>query len=437
MSFSELSTGVISVGLCTRCGLCAGVCPVRVISLDKDNYPVLRGKCVDCGFCSNCCPGADVDFPLLFQRVFQADYDSENLHGHVERLGVAYANLEPIRSIGTSGGLVTALLVSLLENEKIDGALVAGFHPDNPCQMSGVLATTSEEIKNAAGSKYCLTSSLEALQLIRRRKGKYAVVGLPCQVQGLRKLEQVDPSLFRKIYCIFGLYCHCNMEPHVQLDVLRTCHIDPDNVARFDFRGGGWPGGFQVQLKDSTTVPLHTTLYTTQLNILFKIYGAKRCYMCVDALSEFADLSFGDFWAHDYTGEYANYTQATLLSQRTPLGMKIVQEAIDDGAISFHSLPRERASKRITNMAKGKKGRSMVRIGRRKKTGQAYPHYHFQSLTPSAKARRHERILRFFSLFRGSVARKIVLRFLFSRAANVYEKGNLFRKKLFCNFHGN
>ena len=437
MSFTDLDQNVIGPGLCTRCGICAGVCPVRVIHLDTDNFPRLQGECTQCGLCTGCCPGAEVDFPLLSEHLFQVRHDATCLEGYVAKRFVAHARSKGVREAGTSGGVVSALLIHLLESGEIDGAVVAGFDPQEPCRMKGMLATTAEEVLAAAGSKYCLTSSMEALQLLRRKKGRFAVVGLPCQVQGIRKLQMTDPSLARKIYCVFGLYCHCNMEPRVVHDVLAACRIKPSDVERFEFRGGGWPGGFHVRLRDGRNLPLHTTLYTTILNILFKIYGAKRCYLCVDALSEYADLSFGDFWAHDYSDDLAVHTRSTQVAQRTETGLTILRRAEEDGAINLYPLPRERASKRIANMVRGKKNRSWIRIARRKKKGLASPDYHFKPPAPSAKAKRSELILRLFFLCRGTMARKILTKFLFSRAATLYERINLLRKRVFGNFHGN
>lgn len=437
MIFADLYRNVVERDLCTRCGLCAGICPVAAISLGENNFPVLTGDCIDCELCVKCCPGADVDFPHLSRRVFHCDHDPGSLQGHVEQTFVAHASDDAIRSAGTSGGLVTALLIHLLGSGTIDGAVVAGFSRDDPCRMQGVLATTPEEVMNAAKSKYCLSSSMDALQMIRRKKGRFAVVGLPCQVHGLRKLGISDPGLEKKIYCIFGLYCHCNMEPYVQYDILKSRGIDPAGISRFNFRGGAWPGGFHIVNRDQKGIALHTTMYTTILNILFKIYGASRCYLCIDAVSEYADLSFGDFWAQDYLEDYSRLERCTLVSQRTDRGREILRQAEKDGAVTLYPLPPERYSKRILNMAKGKKNVNLARITRLKSRGQAVPDYHFPVSPPGRKARRKEMLLRFFFLFRGPGSRRLALKFLFSRAANLYEQVNQFRKKRFCNYHAN
>ncbi len=437
MNFTELSYKVIQGDLCTRCGLCIGICPANVIKLGRDNYPVLDGDCQECGLCVKSCPGAEADFQLLSRQVFQSDYLAEDIQGHLENMFVAHAADEDVRASGTSGGLITGLLIYLLENKIIDGAVVAGFNADAPCAIRGILATTPEEILNAGKSKYCISSSMDALQLLRGKKGRFVVVGLPCQVQGLRKAMAVNPALAKKIYSVFGLYCHCNMEPYVQLDILKNQNIKPSNIKRFNFRGGKWPGGFHVVGKDGNGHPLHNTLYTTILNVLFKIYGAPRCYLCVDALSEFADISFGDFWAQDYDGELSRYERCTIVSQRTTRGMEIMQNATENGAIISHRLPEKRYSKRIINMARGKKRRNQARIYRMHHNGQKTPKYNIPITKPGTKTRFNDLILRWTFLFRGPLARKLLLKLLFSPAAKTFERLNLYRKRKFCNYHGN
>jgi coenzyme F420 hydrogenase subunit beta len=88
--FNLLSEQVIARGLCTRCGVCAGVCPTRAISFDEDDFPQLSGNCTRCGFCVNCCPGGEVNFPELSRRVFNSDYDFDDPHGYVENIYVGY-----------------------------------------------------------------------------------------------------------------------------------------------------------------------------------------------------------------------------------------------------------------------------------------------------------------------------------------------------------
>lgn len=438
ISFSNLQQEVIDRGLCARCGVCAGVCPVQVIRFGEDRFPVLAGRCTECGFCVRCCPGGDVDFPGLAKQLFAATYDPADLQGYTENLFVSHPVDQAARLAGASGGLVTGLLLYLLAKGEIQGAIVVRMDPEQPYRSQGVLATTAEEIRDAAQSKYCLTPSMEVLGELRKRKGKFAVVALPCQIHGLRKMAAVDPKLADKIAYIFGLYCNCNLNPNGHLEAIQACGIGLDEVARFDFRGGGWPGGFFVTRKDGTGVSLHPTIIIKDvMNIMFRLFGGRRCYLCIDALAELADLSFGDHWAIDYADSLGKMERCTLVSQRTARGLRLLEQAVADGAVVLHPLPRERTSKRILNMARGKKSRGFVRLLRLAAKGEPVPDYHCAIPRPPASAFRKERLYRLFFLLRGPRSRRLVLRILFSPVGAFLDRVNTRRKKMYCDYHGN
>ncbi len=240
-NFSHLKDKVIEQGLCTRCGICVGICPVRVLALDSNRYPTLSDKCISCGLCNACCPGADVDFPALAKEAGGTDYDYDDVQGSIEHNYVSHPASTEVRHSGASGGVVTALLLYLLEKGQIDGAVIVGADPGNPYLTKGILATTPEEIKAGAQSKYCVTPSMEILQEIRTRKGRFAIVALPCQIHGLKKLAQADPVLYSKIEVIFGLYCACTMEPNGHLEAMQAAGINKEEVAAFNYRGGAGP----------------------------------------------------------------------------------------------------------------------------------------------------------------------------------------------------
>ena len=263
------------------------------------------------------------------------------------------------------------------------------------------------------------------------------MVALPCQIHGLRKMEEADPNLSNKIACILGLYCNCNLEPNGHVEAIQTCKIQLSDVARFDFRGGGWPGGFFVVKKDGQKIPLHTINIKNVMNVMFRIFGAQRCYLCTDALAEYADLSFGDFWAFDYDDDFNKLERCTLVSQRSKRGLDILHNAMEDGEIILHELPKERASKRILSMAQGKKVRSNAQMFRLAKKGLAVPAYHYDVVPPDARARVYSLMYRFFELFRGPLGRKFILRILFSKFGVALNKVNIIRKNIFCRYHGN
>lgn len=428
--FTTLLTTVIQTGLCARCGMCVGICPHGVLELDENAYPTLRGSCTGCGFCSACCPGGEVNYPGLSQQVFDKNYDSQSLQGHVENLYVAHPDNQDIRYAGASGGMVTALLDYLLVNKKIDGAVVVGMDNHVPYKTKGMLATTQEEIRSCTQSKYCVTPSLAVLREIRTRKGSFAVVALPCQVHALRKLEQIDPTLSRKIKYIFGLYCHCTMEVHGHEEAIKAFGIPLEEVAAFQFRGGGWPGGFFVVKKDGSQVALHEKILIKDvMNVMFRLYGPKRCHLCIDALCEYADLSFGDFWAFDFAEDLAAHERCTLISQRTATGKELMDEIQKIGEFTVHTLPHARNSKRILRMARGKKSRAYVGLAEKIQNNNPYPLYNFTLPTPSGKEKRRVFFYSLFQRTQSALFRKTILKLLFSPFGVLAYKINTLRKK--------
>ncbi|HAL91924.1 MAG TPA: hypothetical protein DCM68_02730 [Verrucomicrobia bacterium] len=100
-----LSIGFTARELCTRCGSCAGVCPVQAIGFDERRFPVLiPGRCISCGLCGKVCPGKEVRFGDLAEQVFGERFGNPGFDGHVEKTYVGYAADERLRSGGAGGG---------------------------------------------------------------------------------------------------------------------------------------------------------------------------------------------------------------------------------------------------------------------------------------------------------------------------------------------
>ena len=90
------------------------------------------------------------------------------------------------------GGVVSALLIALLEAGEIDGALVAKPSEREPWKGVAHLAQTPEDVIACAGSFYNQTLALGHLDLKQYHlppKPRIALVGTPCEIQGLRAMQ--------------------------------------------------------------------------------------------------------------------------------------------------------------------------------------------------------------------------------------------------------
>jgi coenzyme F420 hydrogenase subunit beta len=91
------------------------------------------------------------------------------------------------------GGVVSALLIEQLESGEIDGALVAKPSEGEPWKGVAHLAQTREDVIACAGSFYNQTLALGHLDLKKYDlppKPRIALVGTPCEIQGLRAMQQ-------------------------------------------------------------------------------------------------------------------------------------------------------------------------------------------------------------------------------------------------------
>ena len=140
------------------------------------------------------------------------------------------------------GGVATALLVQALESGMIDCAIVTDR--DEEWRTVSRVATTADEIRAAAGTKYTINNSVIAVQeALEMGFEKIGFVGTPCQIQGLRKVQLLDePYQFgqEKIALLVGLFCMENFDYDLLMNglVKGKFGLDPKDVARFEIKKG-------------------------------------------------------------------------------------------------------------------------------------------------------------------------------------------------------
>jgi coenzyme F420 hydrogenase subunit beta len=325
---NKLGFGDIDASVCTQCGACVSICPVGALTLDGQGVR-LTGECVDCGLCHRFCPGREVDFLALSKRHLGSTVQ-DPLLGHHRRLAVAQAASEVIREQSASGGVVTALLLHLRETNQTDGALGVTMDDERPWLCHGQLLTTSDEIKHAAQSKYSLVSLDALLRSVRAQPGSFTMVGLPCHVHGLRRLQRLG-SYRAKFPLSIGLFCGFNLLPAATDHLIAKVGFTNSQVARLQYRGGPWPGGFLLHSKEGARrfIPKHSYSY---VNLL---YVPRRCLACPDLTNELADLSVGDCWLEEHQGGWSTVVC------RSAQGERVLGEAEEAGVVIVRDVRRE------------------------------------------------------------------------------------------------
>ncbi|WP_370005317.1 Coenzyme F420 hydrogenase/dehydrogenase, beta subunit C-terminal domain [Methanothermobacter sp. KEPCO 2] len=323
--------------LCTGCGTCTALCPPRALEMrvneKKGVYePVLTGECNDCGVCLRVCPGLGVDFRKLNMEIFGREPD-DILLGNYEACYVAHSTDEKLRYDSSSGGMVTQVLLYLLEEGLIDGALVTRMNPEKPLEPEPFIARTPEEIIEARGSKYCPVPANVALREIIEVPGRYAVVGLPCHIQGIRKAELLNRKLRERIVYHLGIVCNHAPSFKATEFLLGMLGVEPGDVKGIRYRGGGWPGGLRVETEDGEILLL-PEYWGSGFGQLFM---PDRCQMCPDHMAELSDMSFADPWLREFNGETQGKT--LMVTRKNP---KILDKIRKKGLCEVESIEPSR-----------------------------------------------------------------------------------------------
>ena len=164
-----------------------------------------ENRCTACGLCRKVCPPANENFRPLNEFVFGGLPDNVLLGNH-RGCFLAHSADADIRFRATSGGCVTTLLLHLLRSGQINGAVVTRLSQADPLRAEPFIARTEGEILSAIGSKYLPVPVNSMLKTIRAESGRFAFVGLPCHIHGLRRAQMMIPAL-RKRFRLFSGWC--------------------------------------------------------------------------------------------------------------------------------------------------------------------------------------------------------------------------------------
>jgi len=330
---------VLSKELCTGCGTCAAICPQKAIEMNLNMRQGLyipninNNICKNCGLCFKVCPGVTTNYGEL-NKVFFNNSRANIWLGNYKACYVGHAADQQLRYKSSSGGIISSLLIYALEKGFIDGALVTKMDKENPLIPVPFIAKTKDEVIAASGSKYCPVPANVALDYVIKNKGRYAAVGLPCHVNGLRKAMIQHKGLKEKIVLIIGLFCSHSDTFKAAKYILKACNLTLDDVESIKFRGDGWPGELQIVTKGGCSFSYD---YEDYMSIMhqYNFFTPKRCFLCCDLTAEFADISCGDAWLTEYKSDKIG---KSMIIVRTTNGKKIVNEALNDLVIELDKI---------------------------------------------------------------------------------------------------
>ncbi len=295
--FWDLEQAVIDADRCIQCGACVAACPTDSIGIGDDDLPTLVKMCTGCSLCWDFCPRGGLRHEATWKITGNGNGNGQPIEGigHVHESYSARVKRD-IPGV-QDGGVVSALIISLLENDEIDGALLARESETEPWKGEAFVATTPEEVRECAGSFYNQTLALGHLDFKDYDlppNPRIAVVGTPCEVEGIQAMQarpwNWGSSNVEAVTLTIALLCtkSFNYEKLMLEEVRDKRNVDLDDVGRVDVMRGK----LIVQDKRGETIfeePIKD----------FHGAALKGCDECADFMGHAADISVGSVGSDD------------------------------------------------------------------------------------------------------------------------------------------
>ncbi len=264
---------IVDEEFCAACGTCEIVCPNNFI--DFNESPSLGEYCrrLGNGMCHEVCPRTSSG---RYQISIRENFFEKYYYGK-----------------GTDdcqdGGVITTFLKDLIKKEKIDGAIVVGDVKWKPISL---IIKDADALEHTTKSKYAI-SPLSALKKAGEMGlEKVAVVGLPCQIEGIRKYQYYPylakhsseigdegyPVKLPKIEYLIGLFCTEKFKLNTIKQACNDNEIEIGDVKKFDVS----EGKFIMETNDKTI-----EMPVKEMEMF------SGCKVCRDFASDLADVSIG------------------------------------------------------------------------------------------------------------------------------------------------
>ena len=295
---------------CTGCGVCAVVCPNKCIDMQLNTegffVPVINEKrCTNCGMCVEICYKVfDINKPCAGKELADCKVYSA-------------IHLDPaeLKSV-TSGGVASELSKYCYGN----GYDVLGviMNPENDyCEH--IISSCEDDLERMKSSKYVQSYTLNAFLAIQPNR-KTLLIGLPCQIYGIRKyirrLGVEDNFILVDLFCrgvpTTNLYQKYRkyLQSQFGLGRLTTCN--------FRSKRDGWHK-FSITVCDELGKEYSNTVYD---DMFFSFYlkntcFRESCYNCEFRRNRiFSDIRLGDFWGSKYYDHDEGVSLVSIYTQR-------------------------------------------------------------------------------------------------------------------------
>jgi len=329
--WTELESEIIQTGKCVYCGACGAFCANIQYDIEKE-VPIEDGSCKDVntcrdgyGLCYNICPKAGIDqipLSLLDKWVFGKDYDK--ILGHYLKITSVKVTDSAREKLPSDAGPITALLWAAMEEGLIDASIVTG--KDNNFKPLPMIAENQQDLFKGIGYKPSQSPTLSLIgDAINKGFADIAVVGTPCQIQGLRKLQNhpgFDFEAFDLISLAIGTFCFGTFYNKILDEIFKEYDINTNEIQKIEHDRNN----FKLKVSANSSVK------EIPLNQLYDKSIRNACFACSDYTASFADISVGE------VGSEGGWETIII---RTERGKQIYDLAVNQGILEENPLEKD------------------------------------------------------------------------------------------------
>jgi coenzyme F420 hydrogenase subunit beta len=309
---------VVANGFCIGCGVCAAFDPAIRITFDQYHRYVATRESVPAPVsagASRVCPfAAGVPSETeLSGEVFGESGESDSRIGRHVATYAGWVIESDYRAKGSSGGMVSWLLVELLKAGVVDHVVHVAADPSPEANLPlyrFCVSSSSEAVRSSAKSRYYPVEMSGVIAEMFRRPGRYAVVGVPCFIKALRLACRESAVLKERLTVAVGIVCgHLKSAAFAEMCGWQ-CGLAPAELRAIDFRtklSGRPASDYAVTVAGERNGRAFTaTKPTSELfgsNWGLGFFRYKACDFCDDVVAETADVSLGDAWLPEYESD--------------------------------------------------------------------------------------------------------------------------------------
>jgi coenzyme F420-reducing hydrogenase beta subunit len=342
---------VVENGLCIGCGSCSlGIYQnIELDSFGRYKAKTSLAQASDQNKQDRICPfsnkSLDEDaLASLLGRDDKLNYDP--IMGHFVSIWTGHVKSPPYRGQGSSGGITSWLLNTLLANNLVDA--IVHVRPGSQGGSNSLLfkyqvSRSSAEINSGAKSHYFPVEMSEVLAHIRNTPGRYAVVALPCFAKSLRSLMEVEPVFKKRISFLIGLFCGHLKSTHFAELLAYQAGMKTRTISSIDFRTkiqGRNAGDYGYTVSDGSRTVTKPMAEVIGRDWGMGIFKYKACDFCDDISAEVADVSIGDAWLPEFISD-SNGTN--IFIARSPMIHELIAEGRARGELELEPASIEMA----------------------------------------------------------------------------------------------